>query len=116
VSTHVDPSNKPIPFGLSMTAGAGLILMIIALGFGVVQGQAANSTAIGLTFAGGLGLLIIGIGGWLATVQPFKHFDDINQPMYTGHHDPNMHPDTHTVPESQDIDEANPEQPVLPPG
>jgi len=88
VSIHTDPISKPIPFGLSLTAGAGLILMILALGFGVVQGANANSTAIGLTFAGGLGLLIIGVVGWLATVQPFNHFDDINVPMYTGHHDP----------------------------
>jgi len=100
VSTHTDPSSKPIPFGLSMTAGAGLVLMILALGFGVVQGAAANSTAVGLTFAAGLGLLIIGVGGWLATVQPFNHFDDINVPQYTGHHDTSHDahaaaPDTH---------------------
>ncbi|MEO8397321.1 MAG: hypothetical protein ABI700_30270 [Chloroflexota bacterium] len=87
MSTHIDPISKPVPFGLSLTAGAGLILMILALGFGVVQGAAANSTVIGLTFAGGLGLLIIGIVGWLATVQPFKNFDDINVAQYTGHHD-----------------------------
>ena len=87
MSTHVDPISKPIPFGLSLTAGAGLILMILALAFGVVQGAAANSTAIGVTFAGGLGLLLIGVIGWLATVRPFEHFDDINVPTYTGHHD-----------------------------
>jgi hypothetical protein len=90
--------------------------MILALGFGVVQGEGANSTVIGLTFAGGLGLLIIGIVGWLATVQPFRNFDDINVPTYTGHSDTHVHRDTHTVPESLDIDEANPEQPVLPHG
>ncbi len=87
MSTHTDHLSKPVPFGLSLTAGAGLVLMILALGFGVVQGQGANSTAVGLTFVGGLGLLIIGVVGWFATVQPFKNFDDINQPHYTGHHD-----------------------------
>jgi len=87
VSTHTDPISKPVPFGLSLTARAGLILMILALGFGVVQGAAANSTAIGVTFAAGLGLLLIGVIGWLATVRPFENFDDINQPQYTGHHD-----------------------------
>ncbi len=87
MSTHIDPMSKPVPFGLSLTAGAGLVLMILALGFGVVQGADANSTVIGLTFAGGLGLLILGIVGWLAAVQPFKNFDDINQPQFTGHHD-----------------------------
>ena len=48
MSTHVDPMSKPVPFGLSLAAGAGLVLMILALGFGVVQGADANSTVIGL--------------------------------------------------------------------
>jgi len=30
-------------------------------------------------------LLIIGIGGWLVVVQPWRHFDDINQPLDDGH-------------------------------
>jgi len=87
VSTHTDPMKQPLSFGLALTAGAGLILMMLALGFGVVQGEAANGTAIGLSFAGGLALFVLGIGGWLAVVQPFKNFDDINQGQYTGHHD-----------------------------
>ena len=101
MSTHTDPMSKPVPFALSLTAGAGLVLMILALGFGVVQGADANSTVIGLTFAGGLGLLIIGIVGWLAAVQPFKNFDDINQPNFTGHHDAS-HDTAHTEDHAED--------------
>ncbi len=104
--TH-DPMRTPVPFGLALTAGAGLILMILALAFGVIQGDAANSTVTGLTFVGGLALLLIGIAGWLAVVQPFEHFDDINVPQYTGHHEEH-HP--------RDLDEADAQQPVLPPG
>lgn len=76
---------------LALTAGAGLVLMMLALAIGVVQGEAADATTVGLTFAGGLALLVFGIAGWLATVQPFKHFDDINEPHYTGHHDHAAH-------------------------
>jgi hypothetical protein len=88
---------KPLAFGLSLTAGAGLIVMMLALAFGVVQGDAANGSIIGLTFAGGVVLLILGIGGWLAVVQPFKSFDDINQPQYTGHHEEH-HEETAIIP------------------
>jgi hypothetical protein len=88
---------KPLAFGLSLTAGAGLILMMLALAFGVVQGDAANGSIIGLTFVGGLVLFLLGIGGWLAVVQPFKNFDDINQPQYTGHHDEH-HEETAIIP------------------
>jgi len=77
---------KPITLGLSMTAGLGLTLMMVALGFGVVQGEAANSTAIGLTFVTGLALLVMGFFGWFGVVQPHKHFDDINMPMEADHH------------------------------
>ncbi len=80
---------------LALTAGAGLILMMLALAIGVVQGEAADASTIGLTFAGGLALLVLGIGGWLALVKPFQHFDDINEPHYTGHHDAAAHADTH---------------------
>lgn len=86
MSVQIDPTRNSTSFGLALTAGAGLILMILALGFGVVQSD-ANSTVIGITFAGGLLLLITGIGGWLAVTKPFAHFDDINLPKYTGHHD-----------------------------
>ena len=79
---------------LALAAGAGLILMMLALAIGVVQGEAADASSIGLTFAGGLALLALGIAGWLALVQPFKHFDDINEPHFTGHHDA-AHTETH---------------------
>ncbi len=87
MSADHDPIKKPLPFGLALTSGAGLVLMMTALAVGVVQGDAANGTVVGVAFAGGLALLILGIGAWLAVVQPFKHFDDINIPQYTGHHE-----------------------------
>jgi ABC-type nickel/cobalt efflux system permease component RcnA len=104
--------SKPVPFYLSMTAGVGLTLMMIALGIGVVQGSEANSTVVGLTFAGGLGLLVLGIAGWLAAVQPFRNFDDINVPQYTGHHAEHHAADA----ADHESHEEHAEQPVLPHG
>jgi hypothetical protein len=95
-------SSKPstlLIFGLAMVAGLGLVLMMIALGIGVVQGIAADSNAIGLFFVGGLILLILGAGGWIAVVQPQKHFDDISQPMDTGHHAEAHHDEPPALPE-----------------
>jgi hypothetical protein len=90
--TQINPQS-PVTLGLSMTAGLGLTLMIVALGIGVVQGDSANSTAIGLAFLAGLALLVMGFFGWFGVVQPHKHFDDINVPMEADHHG---HDEAHT--------------------
>lgn len=79
--------------GLSFVAGVGFVAMMIALGIGMIQGAAADSGTIGLLFAGGLVLFIVGAAGWFAVEQPHKHFDDINVPHYHGHHD--EHHDIH---------------------
>ncbi len=95
-------SSRPNPLlvlGLAMVAGLGLVLMMIALGIGVIQGTAADGNAIGLFFAGGLVLFILGAGGWFAVVQPQKHFDDISQPMDTGHHAEAHHDEPMALPE-----------------
>lgn len=86
MSNQASPSRQPVPFGLALTAGAGLILMILALGIGVVQGTASNSSLIGLLFVAGLLLLIAGVAAWTAVVRPFANFDDINVPKDSGHH------------------------------
>lgn len=82
---HGHPSRQPIPFGLSLAAGGGLILMVTALGLGVTQGDAANGSVIGLLFITGLLLLIGGVVAWIAVTRPFDNFDDINVPKDTGH-------------------------------
>lgn len=74
-----------LTFGLAMTAGLGVILMIIALAIGVTQGESADGSLISFTLVLGLTLLIGGIIGWLIVVRPFDHFDDINVPKDTGH-------------------------------
>jgi hypothetical protein len=91
VSTQGHPSRQPIPFGLALTAGGGLILMILALGIGVLQGTSADSSLIGLLFVAGLLLLVAGVGAWAAVVRPFANFDDINVPKDSGHHGHDEH-------------------------
>ena len=78
-------TGNPLTFGLALTAGLGVIVMITALAVGVVQGENANAGVITLALATGLALLIGGIVGWLIVVRPFDHFDDINVPKDMGH-------------------------------
>lgn len=79
---------------MSLIAGFGLTLMIIALAWGVVDGN-ANSSAIGIMLVAGGMILVSGIGAWAGIVRPWEHFDDINEPHYHGHaHD--AHHDDHS--------------------
>ncbi len=87
MTTDTDYSQKSIALGLAFVAGVGLTLMMLALGWGVVGGAEANGDAVGLMLAIGAALLVGGLITWIAVVQPHKNFDDINVPMYTGHHE-----------------------------
>lgn len=78
-------TSNPLTFGLALTAGIGVVLMIVALAVGVVQGESADSSAIGFAVLAGFTLLLVGLIGWLVIVRPFDHFDDINIPKETGH-------------------------------
>jgi ABC-type nickel/cobalt efflux system permease component RcnA len=92
MATNTGRKFTPLTMGLAMIAGLGLILMVIALSIGVIEGANADSTIVGLVFAGGLGLMVVGIGAWFAVVQPQKHFDNIEVPMYSGHHEEHHEP------------------------
>ncbi len=75
-----------------MIAGLGVILIVIALGIGVVEGASADTNTVGITFISGIGLFILGAVGWFGLTQPQRHFDDINQPLDDGSHG---HTETH---------------------
>lgn len=81
-----------LTLGLSLIAGAGATLMIIALGIGVLVTD-VNEDAIGLMLLFGLGALIAGSVGWAGVTQPWTNFDDINEPLYFGHHHDDHHDD-----------------------
>jgi hypothetical protein len=92
VNIRTKHTNNMLTFGLALAAGIGLILMMLALAVGVIQGETADANALGLLIVGGLILFIAGVAGWIGVVQPQRHFDDINIPKYTGHHG-HEHPD-----------------------
>ena len=79
-------TSNPLSFGLALTAGIGVIVMIIALAIGVVQGESVDSRVIGFAIVAGFTLLAVGFIGWMVVVRPFDHFDDINVPKDTGGH------------------------------
>jgi hypothetical protein len=87
VANPINNSQNSLTLGLSFVTGVGLILMVSALGVGVIQGGLADSNAIGLAFIAGAIMFILGLVAWFSVVQPHKKFDDINVPQYTGHHD-----------------------------
>ncbi len=68
----------------AFVAGGGIILMILALGLNAMRGGDTSGT-IGLIMLLGLILLVSGTGGWLVQYQPWKKFDDLTTPLYTGH-------------------------------
>jgi hypothetical protein len=82
--------------------------MILALAVGSVEGETANSQTMLVLFVGGLVLLIGGIGGWLAVVQPHRQFDDINVPAPDEHHDDDHHDDHAIVPAEATGDTRDP--------
>ncbi|MFZ4813970.1 MAG: hypothetical protein ACOYL5_05495 [Phototrophicaceae bacterium] len=90
-STHENtPQNTPnqrLVIGLAVVGGIGFTLLTVAIAIGVTQAEAANNSVIGLLFWGGVILLVGATGAWFGVVQPQKHFDDINKPLYTGHHE-----------------------------
>lgn len=100
----VDEGPKPNPrtgqtsltLSLSFVAGIGLTIMIVALGWGVVDGN-ANGDIVGLLVAGGALTLITGIIGWAGLVRPWENFDNINEAHYHGHahHDDAHHDEEH---------------------
>ncbi len=86
VSQKISHNHNPLVLVMSMVAGLGVILIMTALAVGVIQGSAADSTAIGLLFVGGLALFLVGAAFWYGLTQPQRHFDDISVPLDDGHH------------------------------
>jgi hypothetical protein len=107
VSEKISYNHSPIVLVVAMVAGLGVILMIIALAAGVVQGSAADSSAVGLLLAGGFILFLLGAVAWFTLTQPQNHFDDISKPIDTdahhGHHDQHPAPDEHVETEHQPV-------------
>ena len=85
--------NNSITVALAAVTATGFILMALALAVGVIGGAEANENTIQQMFLGGLILFIVGVAVWGGVVQPWKNFDDINKPLYHGHHHDDAHHD-----------------------
>ena len=70
--------------------GGGMLLIMLALGLNAIQG-AGNSNALSVILPIGGLLAIGGTIGWLAQFRPWRKYDDLTTPLYTGHseHDSN---------------------------
>lgn len=90
ISYEIEPVSHDIglnglTYSLAGLAGLGIVLMIVALGVGVIEPD-AHSEAIAILFIGGLCAFIIGGIAWVGVVQPQANFDDINQPLNAAPH------------------------------
>ena len=83
--------NNSLTVGFASLSGIGFIAMLAALAVGVSQGDSADNNALGLLFVAGLLMFIAGVAVWMAGVRPWERYDDINVPMYHGHHHEEEH-------------------------
>jgi ABC-type nickel/cobalt efflux system permease component RcnA len=110
VKYHYVVTKDLAAFGLSLSAGFGLILIIVALAVSVVSGESA-AYLVSLALVVGLVLMFIGIAGWMILVQPWRRFDDINQPLDDGHgHGSEPHADDHAIVPHDDAHAVEPAQ------
>jgi ABC-type nickel/cobalt efflux system permease component RcnA len=86
VTIRTKHTKNPLVLGFGLTAGLGIILMIVALAFGVSAGAEADNSLISLLFVGGVALFVLGLAAWFFVVQPHKHFDNIDVPAEAEHH------------------------------
>ncbi len=93
---------------LAYIIGGGIVLAVIAL-FLYGVGVASSNVALSILLIG-LTLIVIGVGAWLYLLKPWKSFDDLKTPHYTGHdeaHDEHVSAATEAPP-------ATPEAPPQP--
>jgi len=96
-TTETTDNNNGLLIGISMIGGAGITVMMVAAGVGVIDPN-IDDQMIGLLLLTGLVAVIGACVAWFAVVQPHKNFDDINQPLYHGHH----HEDDHSDEDSEE--------------
>jgi predicted flap endonuclease-1-like 5' DNA nuclease len=70
---------------LAYLIGAGVLIAVVAF-FANVIGVANKDLTLSLLLVA-LALIVVGIGAWLYLLQPWKNFDDLTTPHYTGHDD-----------------------------
>ncbi len=96
--------------------GGGLLLIMLALGLNAMQG-AGNSNALSVILPIGGLLAVGGTIGWLAQFRPWRKYDDLTTPFYTGHagHDAHEAHEEHTAQEETHSEPAQQIEPPLTP-
>lgn len=84
-------------FVVASIAGIGLFMMILG---GLLLGFGNEENTPSLLAYTGLILLVFSIVLWLFWLRPWTEFDDLQTPLYTGHHH-----DEHHADESEMVDE-----------
>ena len=91
--------------------GGGMLLSMLALGLNAIQGP-GNSNALSVILPIGGLLMIGGIIGWLAQFRPWRKYDDLSTPLYSGHEGHETH-EEHTDHKEQQEQQIEP--PIPPP-
>lgn len=68
---------------VAAVAGLGIILAMVS---GILIGFGDESDAVNTLFVVGLGLLGLGFVGWMVLLRPWENYDDLQTPLYKGHH------------------------------
>jgi predicted flap endonuclease-1-like 5' DNA nuclease len=68
---------------VAAVAGLGILFAMVA---GILIGFGDDSDAVNTLFLVGLGLVVLGVAGWLAVLRPWEQYDDLQTPLYKGHH------------------------------
>jgi predicted flap endonuclease-1-like 5' DNA nuclease len=76
---------------VALVGGGGLLLAITG---GALVGFGSDTNVARLLALAGIALVILSVALWLVLLQPWKKFDDLQTPHYTGHHD-HDHDDAH---------------------
>lgn len=84
---------------LAYVIGAGVALAVVALFLYAIDVVEKNLTMSLLLV--GLVLIVVGIGAWLYLLRPWRKFDDLTTPHYTGHDDHEPEPETKPAPEAE---------------
>ena len=95
----------------AFVVGISMAVMIITAGIWAIKGSDDSQKTLTILIAGGAFFAVLGTIGWILEFRPWRKFDDLTTPAYTGHaHDAHSAPGEHSEPE---VHEPPPPPPVI---
>ncbi|MFW5692011.1 MAG: hypothetical protein ACOCX3_01530 [Chloroflexota bacterium] len=88
----IDTRNS-LTLSFAMLAGLGLTLMMVSAGIGVIQGEQADNSLLGLIFAAGVALMISGVVAWMGAARPWERFPSVTEGYYAEYPKPEYQDD-----------------------